>query len=347
MELLERYLQAVRGHLPHGRQEDIMAELRANLEAQLEDKEAALGRRLKQGEAEDWLRELGSPMEVAGRYLPQQWLIGPGIFPVYRFVLRTALVWALGIYALVSAVLIVLGQAGAHSVAGAIWRAPWVLFMVAAWVTLAFAVLEMVGARFPGTCTRWMKEVTEWSPASLPPLEKPHPSCVPKSRAHAVAEVVFRFLFLVWLALIPEYPFLLLGPGAWYLGHSPFAPAATVTIFYYCVLALNAFQLVWQGTDLMVGRWSRPRWRQHLVFKALAVVPIVVLLRAPGQALVVLKSPGADGAHYGATVATLNAGVHKGLLVVLVIVVAQLVWEVWMQVMNRRGKGSAARGAGA
>jgi hypothetical protein len=56
MELLDRYLQAVRKHLPGKRQEDILAELRANLEAQLEDEEAELGRPLTRQEAEAWLK---------------------------------------------------------------------------------------------------------------------------------------------------------------------------------------------------------------------------------------------------------------------------------------------------
>ena len=37
MEILERYLQAVKKYLPWQRQDDIIAELRANLEAQIED----------------------------------------------------------------------------------------------------------------------------------------------------------------------------------------------------------------------------------------------------------------------------------------------------------------------
>lgn len=51
MELLDRYLQAVKKHLPLQRQDDIIAELKANLEAQLEDKEGALGRPLSKAEA--------------------------------------------------------------------------------------------------------------------------------------------------------------------------------------------------------------------------------------------------------------------------------------------------------
>ena len=41
-------------------------------------------------------------------------------------------------------------------------------------------------------------------------------------------------------------------------------------------------------------------------------------------------------------VATLNAGAHKGLLVVLVIVVAQLVWDLGRWALNlRRAAGTA------
>ena len=43
MDLFERYLQAVRRYLPGERQDDIVAELRANLEAQREEREADAG----------------------------------------------------------------------------------------------------------------------------------------------------------------------------------------------------------------------------------------------------------------------------------------------------------------
>lgn len=119
MDLLDRYLQAVKKHLPWQRQDDIVAELRANLESQLEDKEAALGRSLTIGEAEDWLREMGPPIQVAARYQPQQFLIGPSVFPTYWFVLRMALLWGTGIYSLVSAVQIFAAPA---PTAAAYWK---------------------------------------------------------------------------------------------------------------------------------------------------------------------------------------------------------------------------------
>ena len=86
MELLDRYLQAVKKYLPTRRQDDIIAELRANMESQIEDKESELGRPLTQGEMEDLLRKMGSPLKVASRYQSQQYLIGPTFFPMYVYV---------------------------------------------------------------------------------------------------------------------------------------------------------------------------------------------------------------------------------------------------------------------
>ena len=33
-------------------------------------------------------RSMGRPMLVAARYLPQQYLIGPGMFPIYWYTLK-------------------------------------------------------------------------------------------------------------------------------------------------------------------------------------------------------------------------------------------------------------------
>src|SRR3569833_2490013 len=81
MELLDRYLQAVRKYLPLRRQDDIIAELRANMESQIEDRDSEVGRPLAQGEFEDFLRKMGHPMVVATRYQPQQYHVGPPMYP--------------------------------------------------------------------------------------------------------------------------------------------------------------------------------------------------------------------------------------------------------------------------
>src|SRR5450432_4246886 len=88
MDLLERYLQAVKFWLPKEQKQDIIAELSEDLRSQIEDRETELGRKLNEPEIEAILKERGRPLLVANRYQPQQHLIGPVLFPVYRFVLK-------------------------------------------------------------------------------------------------------------------------------------------------------------------------------------------------------------------------------------------------------------------
>src|SRR5260221_6975082 len=87
MELLDRYLQAIEFWLPKRQRQDIIAELSEDLRSQVEEKETELGRKLEDAEVEAILKRCGSPLEVASRYRPQQYLIGPTMFPIYRFVL--------------------------------------------------------------------------------------------------------------------------------------------------------------------------------------------------------------------------------------------------------------------
>lgn len=335
MELLDRYLQAVRKHLPGKRQEDILAELRANLEAQLEDKEAERGRPLTQAEAEAWLKQLGAPMQMAAHYQPMQYLIGPGIFPTYWYVLRLALTWAFVIYMVVNAVLVATQTPDAEAVATAVAQLPGVLMTVAAWVTLIFAAVEFYAARNPTKCPEFAALGTNWSPASLPPLD---PTAgegrPPRSRAHAIAELVFGFLFLVWVLLIPSYPWVLLGPGAHYLKTLPFQCAPVLWLFFWWIVGLNAVQLGWHTIDLVRGTWQRPRPVQHIVFKAIGLAALNVLLFAPGGALILLKNAKIEEARWGATVAGWNRGLHTAVLVVCLIVALQLLWDLGKVVLG-------------
>src|SRR5258708_4932650 len=112
MELLDRYLGAVRKHLPWERQDDIIAELRANLESQVEEKEEELGRPLTASEVEAWLKEVGPPMLMAARYHAQRYLIGPGLFPAYWYVMRLAFLGATVVYLILNAVHLATGARG-------------------------------------------------------------------------------------------------------------------------------------------------------------------------------------------------------------------------------------------
>jgi hypothetical protein len=360
MDLLDRYLQAVKKHLPWKRQDDILAELRANLESQLEDKEAELGRPLTRGEAEDWLREIGPPMQVAMRYQPQQYLIGPAVFPLYWFVLRLVFLWATIVYAIVSMVqFFAEGAFRGTFVLEAVLRVPWILMTAAAWVTLVFAVLEFCLTHYPEKFREiaekagdgkpefaWFPGLSgDWSPAALPAVEKePENGKKPRSYAQAVAEVIFGFLFLVWLLLVPKYPYLLLGPGVLYLRVSPFQLAPVWLQFYWWMVALNVMQLAWRSVDLGRGTWQRQGTVERMAIKVIGMIPLVLLLIVPEHAYIALKHPALDQAQNGAAMATINQAIHWGLQVVFVIVVLQLAWDMVQMILKAyRQREAAAR----
>jgi hypothetical protein len=93
-DLLARYLQAIGDHLPAATRDDVLAKLRANLQAQLDDRVEELNRPLTEPEVAAILKDHGRPLLVAARYLPQQSLIGPALLPyLYAAYLGAALLW--------------------------------------------------------------------------------------------------------------------------------------------------------------------------------------------------------------------------------------------------------------
>src|SRR4051812_24135793 len=172
MELLDRYLQAVRKYLPLRRQDDIIAELRANMESQIEDRESELDRPLTQGEFDDFLRKMGHPMVVASRYQPQQYLIGPTIFPMYLYVLRIAMLWAFIVCMIIAAVVTPLTNGTGDAVVAAVFRPPRTLTQTAAWIPLFFAPFESPRLRYPNTSPQIEGLNKSWNPSPPPPLEK-------------------------------------------------------------------------------------------------------------------------------------------------------------------------------
>lgn len=88
MDLVDRYLQAVSFWLPKRERNDIITELSEDIHSEIDERARVLGHPLAEEEVATLLKKHGSPVSVATRYLPQQVLIGPALFPVYKFVLK-------------------------------------------------------------------------------------------------------------------------------------------------------------------------------------------------------------------------------------------------------------------
>lgn len=342
MEMLDRYLESVRKHLPWRGQDDILAELEANLESQLEDKEAELGRRLTTEEAEAWLKELGPPIQMAARYQRLQYLIGPAVFPVYWYILRLTLGWCAAIYIVAKALEIAAQGPGVGAALGAAFNLPWVLLIDGAIITLVFAVIEQAavhrGAKFDFVIAgpAWARE--------MPSPFGPGPDSKGKRRSYAIAlaEVVFGFVFFAWLLLIPHYPFLLLGPVASYLKTLPYTLAPVWWLFYWSVVVLNGFQLGWKTADLVRDAWKGPGRARHIAMRLFSLIPVGLLLFAPDQALFLFKNPAADAAAHGAQLASANKGIHIAFAITFAILVLQLAWSAGKMAMEEWRKQRAA-----
>jgi hypothetical protein len=239
MELLERYLQAVRFFLPQKQQDDIVRELSENLIAQVEDREEELGRPLTEAEQAEILRVHGHPMIVAGRYRPRQQLIGPVFFPVYLFALKIGTGVALLVTAVVAAVTGTLaGDLPGHA-GNALLAFPGRALMVFGWTTLGFAALDMAQAR--------LRIKGDWNPRTLPKVVR-HEHRIPRLRT--LCELFFVLMCLVWLLLVPQAPYLLLGPAA-----SLVDPAPVWRLGYFPIVLLTVATAV-----LCVVNFLRPYW---------------------------------------------------------------------------------------
>lgn len=192
MDLVDRYVHAVRFWLPRSQEVDIASELSEDLRADIDDRQAALGRALNTNELEALLKERGRPLLVATRYLPQRYLIGPVLFPVYRFVLAIVTLgylvpWLLTWMGLASFNPDYRSHVGA--IVGGLWGSFWITtFIAVGVVTLVFALLE----RFQVPAT-----LVEWNPRRLPPVRDARR--IP--RLQSAIAIAVGVGFIVWWAV--------------------------------------------------------------------------------------------------------------------------------------------------
>jgi hypothetical protein len=254
MELIDRYLHAVKFWLPKGQADDIIAELSEDMQAQLEERESAVGRKLTTDEVADFLRQRGRPVLVANRYLPQEHLIGPVLFPIYKFVLKIVALCYLVPGALVWPGIALAGPAArrAHdfqgwvSWFGSLWSWLWLTaFVSAGVVTIVFACLERAEAK-----SHFMES---WDPRKLPPVRNSRKI----SRASAGFELAVNLAFGVWWAMNVSSAVVL---------HRPFARIVLSGLwptFFWGFLALTAANVVLASASLTHPYWTawRATWR--------------------------------------------------------------------------------------
>jgi len=321
MDLIDRYLVAVRRHLPRAQQDDIIQELSDSLRSEAEERERDAGRLLTTDDTAALLKKHGHPWLMATRYAPQQHLVGPALFPYYRQALILVLFWVVLPLTLFTAI-----SAGMSS---GQWAREWAHVMSAAWngaiysigiTTSVFYVLERERVRITA--------LDNWEPASLPEYRDGRAV----SRKETVAGLVFTVIFLMWwtgLVRVPE--------PVWYRNESVRLVAGPIwTTVYMPVLVLLIASVVVAVIDFI-----RP-WRTltisavDMAINAASMIVVIYIIRLRPQFVEVLgEATHADQLTRLARI--INGGLTWSLIVLAAVIVLDMLYELW-QVMHPRGK---------
>ena len=210
--LTDRYVWAVIRSVPERQRTDLEREVRA-LVADAIEARTADGQADADAAERDALTELGDPNALAARYADRpQFLIGPGLYPVWWSLLTTLVAIVppiVGVVVLGAELLA--GDSPVGAILSGIWTGFAVALQIAFWVTLVFAVIERT------TGTTGLEHT--WSVDDLPEL----PSKGRLGVGEFAATLVFNVLLIVallWVQLAPPividgdaYP--LFDPALW------------------------------------------------------------------------------------------------------------------------------------
>ncbi len=323
MDLLERYLQSVGEYLPARSKADTLAELRENLLAEMESREEELGRALTENETAEVLEKHGRPVLVAARYLPQQHLIGPAWFPIYWFALKKSFPFVVLIYVATQCITwFSQGEKGVD-LGAVVGHFPGVILTFWAVLTLGFACFEYAEGRY----FHRVDLSKGWNPNELPKLE-PAQGRQP-SLVNRVANAVMAAVGIVWLLALP---YMLLGPRLGYLRQMPFTLTPDWHIVYWQMIFLLAVQLVLKTA--MVFLHTARGWYNALevIVQVSGLVILVIMLRVrtylvPGTTPAAMSLKDVTG---------LNALIHLGFQIALVVAVVKLLWDLWKMVTGSR-----------
>ncbi len=329
MDLIERYVAAVRRHLPQAQRADIGSELTENLRSAVEEREAGLGRALAPEEVSDLLRGHGHPWVVANRYLPQQYLIGPALYPYYRQAITAILFWILLPAIPIAIAVGTLLEMGAGGPA-----MTWLRALSGAWTTglILLGLTTIVFAVLEGHQVR-ITLLDRWRPEALPTT----PETWVVSRGDAAVRLAFDTIFLLWWVgalRLPAFPaghdVQLSAAGVWQAAYTP-------------ILIVTGMSILIAVADL-----ARPWPHRRQAMARLAVDGanlVLVLALMAGGPWVVVGSDTLDAAAVTMRARWLNWSILATLAVVAVIQTVDFVTKVrrWSHLTKAYTSATAGR----
>lgn len=342
MQLLDRYLTAIKFWLPTKQREDIAAELAANLQSEIDDQSAALGRPMTDDEIAVLLKAHGSPLLVASHYQQEhrtltfgRQLIGPVVFPFYWTAFKVTLVLLL-IPGVVPAVVL-----GAHpgqpfaELGHSLVRMARLALPALVLVTLVFAAIDFGLRRFH-LLEKWG---SDWDPRTLP---TPARQAKQVRRSSSIAGIIIQSLFILWWWNHGSIPYLVVSNAG---AHVHFAPV--LTALYVPVLIIAFINLAQRWINFVEPDW---RWLPPATGLVTSLLGLIVLFPLLGKSpLISISEP--NGLPLNAREAEqiqrlLALGVNWlwiGIMVVGAIYAWRLAWMAW-QTLPRNPPGGTKNG---
>jgi hypothetical protein len=341
MQLLDRYLTAVKFWLPKKQRDDIAAELGANLQAEIDDRAAELGRPLTEAESAAVLKQHGPPVLVASRYRQEhrtvafgRQLIGSVVFPFYWVALKVTLVLLL----ITGIIPVFLFETLGPPFAGlgyALVRIARFSLPALLLVTLAFAAIDFCLRKFH-VIEKWSGD---WDPRKLPPSDR---QAKQVRRSSSIAGIIIQSIFIVWWWNHGSIPFLVVTNAGAQVHFAPIL--ATLHLPILIIMFINLAQ---HWINLVEPNW---RWLPPLtgLISSLAGLVILYPLLHTSPLISIFDRSGIaiSAREAGEIQNLLSWGVINlwfGIVIVGAIYAWRLVWIAW-QTMPRTAPQSRTNG---
>lgn len=276
-ELIERYVYQVGRYLPQKERGEIEAELRSQIQDQLDDRYEGSP---SQAEVVAVLAELGEPRQIAASYNREQYLIGPDLYPFMITVLRHGwlIVPSIVLFLNVFGVLI---SPQAHTfirlVVEPMIGALQATFIFSAVVVLIFAVIQRSGVEL---------EEEAFNPLTLPEIDDP--AVVDRLEAAfgiAIGTIItLIFLYFLYVGGL-TLRFNLSDPGE----VIPF-PVAWMLLLIMVVVG----QVLMQLLVLRRNRWGVGTWLVETVLEMIGIISLYFVVTKPLFEQIITATPPLD-----------------------------------------------------
>lgn len=266
-ELIDRYVHQVGLYVRPKERKEIEAELRSQIQDQLED---GYGDSPTQADIAAVLKQLGDPHTMAASYSGEQYLVGPELYPFMMTVLRFGLPLVPSVVVIANIVGAALSPEGSDWIGltiGSIFTAIQAALIFVALVVVFFAILQHSGEEIRAEAK------TEFNPLELPAVDDPDAVNRFESGVGIAIGTLFSIAILYYVQVGGlTLSFNLSDPGE----------VLPVPMGWMVVLLCTAFSSIFLNLWVLIRRrWTLETWLAQTILDLVGAVGVYFVLLTP------------------------------------------------------------------